>query len=62
MVSRTPEINNGRFVQLAGAVAGDVVQVGGESLPVTDRGVWLELAKGTHVVKLNGVGFEVVIE
>ena len=54
MVSRLPDINNGRFVQLLGAVASDAVQVGGNSLPVTDRGVWLELGKGAHVVKLNG--------
>ena len=54
MVSRLPDINNGRFVQLLGAIASDAVQVGGNSLPVTDRGVWLELGKGAHVVKLNG--------
>ena len=54
MVSRLPDINNGRFVQLLGAIASDAIQVGGNSLPVTDRGVWLELGKGAHVVKLNG--------
>ena len=54
VVSRLPEVNNGRFVQLLGAIASDAIQVGGNSLPVTDRGVWLELGKGAHVVKLNG--------
>lgn len=62
IVKRHPVQSNGRFVEIEGAVPGDVLSVENQRLPITDRGVWVDLAKGIHNGQVGSRNVSFVID
>lgn len=61
-LERHPVVTNGQFVQIDGAKPGDVLIVAGQRLAITDRGAWIELAKGEYAGKVGERDVQITVE
>lgn len=61
-ITRHPVVSNGKFIQISGSKPGDILEINNQKLPITDRGVWVDLPKGNYLAIVNTSEVSILID